>query len=86
MEIHPVGPPGVPSGGKPKGTGPREAAREPQDRLEVSGDPGRTVEGRKVRLEALREAVLQGRYHLPLDTIARALLRAAIEGRHERSV
>ncbi|MDR7417230.1 MAG: hypothetical protein QN193_02785 [Armatimonadota bacterium] len=87
MEIHPVGPPGVPpGGGRPKSTGPREAAREPQDRLELGGDPGRTVDGRKVRLEALREAILQGRYHLPEDAIARAILRAATGGRHERSV
>ncbi|MCS7173169.1 MAG: hypothetical protein N0A24_07210 [Armatimonadetes bacterium] len=84
MEIHPVGPPGIPPGGRPKGTGPREAAREPHDRLDLGGDPGRTVDGRRLRLEALREAILQGHYHLPLDAIARAILRAAQEGHHER--
>jgi anti-sigma28 factor (negative regulator of flagellin synthesis) len=43
------------------------------------------VDERKLRLEALREAILQGRYHVTEDALARAILRAA-GARHDRRV
>jgi anti-sigma28 factor (negative regulator of flagellin synthesis) len=43
------------------------------------------VDERKLRLEALREAILEGRYQLTEDAVARAILRA-VRARHDRPV
>ncbi|MCS7236618.1 MAG: hypothetical protein RMM30_11690 [Armatimonadota bacterium] len=54
--------------------------------MELSDPESRKgVDERKLRLEALREAILQGRYHLTEDAVARAILRAA-RAHHDRSV
>lgn len=87
MRIDPLGPPGVPPE-RPAGPAAPRGASTPraEDRVELSGSESRpSVDERKLRLDALREAILQGRYHLTDDALARAILRAA-RARHDRSV
>ncbi|MCL6498592.1 MAG: flagellar biosynthesis anti-sigma factor FlgM [Firmicutes bacterium] len=87
MRIDPLGPPGVPPDRPSGASAPRGAPTPPaEDRVELSSsDPHRNVDERKLRLEALREAILQGRYHVTEDALARAILRAA-GSRHDRRV
>ncbi len=87
MRIDPLGPPGVPPD---RPSGPPAARGSPappaEDRVELSGSEAhRNVDERKLRLEALREAILEGRYRLTEDAVARAILRA-VRARHDRSV
>lgn len=87
MRIDPLGPPGGPPE-RPTGPGaPRGTPAPPaEDRLELSGsDARRDVDERKLRLEALKEAILQGRYQLTDDALARAIVRAAVNS-HARRV
>ncbi len=79
MRIDPLGPPGVPPDRPSGASAPRGVPTPPtEDRVELSSsDPHRNLDERKLRLEALREAVLQGRYHVTEDALARAILRAA---------
>lgn len=87
MRIDPLGPPGVPPDRPAGPSGPKGApAPRSGDRVELSDPESRKgVDERKLRLEALREAILQGRYHLTEDAVARAILRAA-RAHHDRSV
>lgn len=87
MRIDPLRPPGVPPD-RPAGPSAGRGAPAPpaEDRVELSSAGSRpAVDERKLRLEALREAVLQGRYHLTEDALARAILRA-VRARHDRPV
>ncbi len=89
MRIDPLGPPGVPPDRPSSPSAPRGGSPPPtedRDRVELSSSgPHRQVDERKLRLEALREAILQGRYHLPEDALARAILQA-VRARHDRPV
>lgn len=78
MRIDPLGPPGVPPERPAGPSAPRGTPAPPaEDRVELSGsDARRDVDERKLRLEALKEAILQGRYQLTDDALARAILRA----------
>lgn len=90
VKIQPAGPSGIPPE-RPSGPSLQSRARPATDRVgdraEVrEAGTARLEDDRKVRLEALREALVQGRYHLTDDAIARAILRTAMRNRHDRSV
>ncbi len=87
MRIDPLGPPGVPPD-RPAGPSAARGSPAPpaEDRVELSSSEAhRNVDERKLRLEALREAILEGRYQLTEDAVARAILRA-VRARHDRPV
>lgn len=89
MRIDPIRPAHVPPAESNAGAppSPRSTSHAPagapaEDRVELTGGE-RSPEGRAVRLEALREAVAQGRYRVTDDALARAILRA-VRLRHDR--
>lgn len=86
MRIDPLGPPGAPPERPTGPSTPRGTPAPPaEDRVELSGsDARRSVDERKLRLEALKEAILQGRYQLTDDALARAILRAAVNSHAKR--
>lgn len=85
MRIDPVGPTRIPPEPNPTTPGARGATTPPAaDQLELKGGEQGPDE-RAVRLEALREAVAQGRYRVTEDALARAILRA-VRLRHDKSL
>lgn len=83
MRVNPVGPARIPPEANAATPASRGGQSPPlEDRVELKGGQPRS-DDRAVRLEALREAVAQGRYRVTDDALARAILRA-VRIRHDR--